>query len=106
MSFLGKPAVEIHQNIGDHIHAHIVTLPKGADSFEELFAHGAALDHARAGNIVEDDADKVLGDQGEDGRSYLLGEPTFFELLDPLVKLETGFLKDYLIGVSVKLLKG
>ena len=35
----------------------------------------------------------------------MLSEPSFLELLHPVIKLRPGLLKDYLVGISVELLE-
>ena len=89
VGLLSITAVEIHKNVGNHVHARVVTLPKGTDGFQELLAHGSTLDGAGTGNIFEGDAHKVLGDKAENGRPYVFGEPTLFKLLNPLVELKS-----------------
>ena len=106
MGLLGVTAIEIHENIGNHIHARIVTLPKGTNRFQELLAHGSTLDGAGTGNIIEGDAHEILGDEGENRRAYVFSEPTLLKLFDPLVELKSSLLEDNLVGVSVELLEG
>ncbi len=59
-------AVEVHEDVGHHVHGHVVHLPRLLDAPEEGFAGGTALVGRGAGHLVERDGHEALGDQLED----------------------------------------
>lgn len=80
-----------------------MTLPRTANSPQKLLAHGTPLCYAGARNFLQGDADKVGSDECPYWGNHLVGKPFLLKLLDSIVKLLTGLLKDDFIRVSVKL---
>jgi hypothetical protein len=98
-------AYHIHQNVGQHAHAHLVVAPGLLQAFEELLARDTTLVGGCAAQALCV-RQHVGGEQGLDGAANLVAQPFVLELAHADVELLALLLQHDAVGMAVELFVG
>src|SRR6478609_9222508 len=78
--------IKIHENIGGHVHRHVMIFPSITQPFEESLSCLPSLVDGRRRGSFGANVDQALADQFSNLGNDMICEPLFLESFDPIIK--------------------